>query len=302
MKDTAPPASATHRLPVLDSFLSFREAGSGAPIVFLHGNPLSSRVWRNVLPLVAEHGRCLAPDLIGMGDSGKPDIQYRFVDHARYLETWLDVLDVLDLQKVVLVGYDWGGALAMDWAARHPDRVRGLVLFETFLRPMRWDEWSAPGAELFRRLRTPGVGEQMVLEENQFLERSLSNGIRRRLDPGELAAYYAPFPDAASRRPLLSWPREIPIEGEPADVASIVTRYDAWLAASADVPKLLLSFESPAGLQPSPTGSPRMIEWARSHIAGLEITALGPAGHHAAEDAPREIAEAINAWLARHAL
>jgi haloalkane dehalogenase len=284
---------------VLDSWLSFQEAGAGPALVFLHGNPLSSRVWRHVLPQVAERGRCLAPDLIGMGDSGKPDLQYRFADHARYLDAWIEALG---LGNIVLVGYDWGGALAMDWAARHRERVRGLVLFETFLRPMRWDEWSPAGAELFRRLRTPGVGEKMVLEENQFLERSLSNGIRRGLEPSELAAYYAPFPDAASRRPLLKWPREIPIEGEPADVMGIVTRYDAWLAASVDVPKLLLSFDSPAGLQPSPTGSPLMVEWARSHIAALEIAALGPAGHHAAEDAPREIADAISQWLDRHQL
>jgi haloalkane dehalogenase len=279
--------------------MTYREAGAGPTVVFLHGNPTSSRVWRDVLPHVAERARCLAPDLIGMGDSGKPDIAYRFADHARYLEAWFDVLALRD---VVLVGYDWGGALAMDWAARHPDRTRGLVLFETFLRPLEWQEWSPQGAELFRALRTPGVGEQMVLEANQFLARSLSNGIARPLDDAERTAFYAPYPDAASRRPLLQWPREIPIAGEPADVTAIVTRYDTWLASSPAVPKLLLTFDSPAGLQPSPTGSPAMLAWARANITALEITALGPAAHHAPEDQPHEIGKTIAAWLERHEL
>jgi haloalkane dehalogenase len=291
-----PALAGVQRVPVLDSFITFRETGAGAPIVFLHGNPLSSRVWRDVLPVVSGHGRCLAPDLIGMGDSGKPDIGYRLADHARYLDAWFDALGLND---VVLVGYDWGGVLAMDWAARHPERTRGLVLFETFLRPMEWKEWSPKGAELFRGLRTPGVGEQMVLDANQFLGRSLSNGIQRKLSEAELAPYYAPYAEPASRRPLLQWTREIPIEGEPADVTAVVTRYDAWLASSAGVPKLLLQFDSPAGLQPSPTGSPAMIEWARTHVAGLEIQTLGAAGHHAAEDRPQDIGAAITAWLDR---
>ena len=295
----SPPTDTARRLQVLDSFMTFRELGAGPTVVFLHGNPTYSRVWRDVMPHTAEHARCLAPDLIGMGDSGKPDIPYRFADHARYLDAWFDVLAVRD---VVLVGYDWGGALAMDWAARHPERVRGLVVFETFLRPMEWQEWSPRGAELFRALRTPGVGERMVLEENQFLARSLANGSRRRLADDERAAYYAPYPDAASRRPLLQWPREIPIDGEPADVAARVTRYDAWLASSSSVPKLLLTFQSPPELQPSPTGSPSMVAWARANAANLEVAELGPAGHHATEDVPHEVGRAVADWLDRQGL
>lgn len=287
------------RVPVLDSFMTFRELGAGPEMVFLHGNPLSSRVWREVLPHLAARARCLSPDLIGMGDSGKPDIAYRFADHARYLDAWFDALG---LQDVILVGYDWGGSLAMDWATRHPTRVRGLVVFETFLRPLEWHEWSPKGAELFRALRTKGVGEQLVLEENEFLARSLANGIKRPLSAEETRAYYAPYPDAPSRRPLLQWPREIPIDGEPPDVTALVERYDVWLASTPAIPKLLLTFEPPAGLQPSPTSSPAMIEWARAHIAALDVTALGPAGHHAALDAPHAIASAIGAWLDRHRL
>jgi haloalkane dehalogenase len=175
-------------------------------------------------------------------------------------------------------------------------------VFETFLRPMQWSEWSPRGAELFRALRSPGEGEKMVLDANQFLARSLSNGITRRLDEQESAAYYAPYASPDSRRPLLQWPREIPIEGEPADVAAVFARYDAWLGSSPAVPKLLLAFESPPGLQPSPTGSPAMIDWARQHVSALEIQNLGPAGHHAPEDLPGPIAQAVSAWLARHGL
>lgn len=290
-----------HRRNSLDSFISYRELGSGTgpALLFLHGNPLSSHVFRNVLPELSERARCLAPDLIGMGESGKPEIEYRFADHARYLDGWIEAMDLRDL---ILIGYDWGGALAMDWAARHPQRVRGLVVFETFLRPLEWQEWSTPGAQLFRALRTPEVGEQMVLEENGFLARSLANGTRRKLSEEERAVYYAPYPDPASRRPLLQWPREIPIAGQPPEVDARVRAYDAWLATSAAVPKLLLSFESPAELQPSPTGSAAMIAWARENIAALDVAALGPAGHHAPEDVPLEIACAIAAWLDRKAL
>jgi haloalkane dehalogenase len=295
---SAAPAGDLKRSAVLDSFLAYREAGSVAEptVVFLHGNPLSSRVWHGVVPIVAQRARCLSPDLIGMGDSGKPDIGYRYADHARYLDAWLDAQALRD---VVLVGYDWGGVLAMDWAARHPDRVRGLVMFETFLRPLQWSDWNPRGAELFRALRTPGVGEKMVLEENAFLARSLSNGIRRPLLQQELAAYYAPYPTPASRRPLLQWPREIPIEGQPADVAGVVSRNGEWLAASSEVPKLLLAFETPEGLHPSPTGSPQLIEWARERARGLEVVGLPAAGHHAAEDRPEEIGRAITAWMDR---
>jgi haloalkane dehalogenase len=285
------------RVSVLDSSIAYAEAGSGPTVVFLHGNPLPSRVWRNVIPGVSAHARCLAPDLIGMGESGKPDIGYRFADHARYLDAWFEALALRD---VVLVGYDWGGVLALDWATRHPERVRGLVVFETFLRPLSWSEWTPQGAELFRGLRTPGVGEKMVLENNQFLARSLQNGVKRGLSEADAQAYAELYTEPVARKPMLQWTREIPIDGEPADVHAVVTRYDAWLAAS-PVPKLLLGFERPKELQPSPTGSPATIAWARENVRALDVTMLPPAGHHAPEDVPNEIAEAIVAFLARHA-
>jgi haloalkane dehalogenase len=281
-----------HQIAVLDSFISYRETGTGAPIVFLHGNPTSSHVWRNVIPNV-ERGRRLAPDLVGMGRSGKPESAYRYADHARYLDAWFAALD---LRNVVLVGYDWGGVLAIDWASRHSDRVRGVAMFETFLRPMHWSDWAPQGAELFRALRTPGVGEKLVLEENAFLARSLAHGVQRGLADSDRDAYYAPFPDPASRRPVLQWPREIPIDGSPADVAAVITRNGEWLSSS-QVPKLLLTFDG-TGL----SNAPAVVDWARSSFPNLDVAPLGPAGHHAPEDAPREIAGAVTSWLDRHEL
>lgn len=282
---------SSRRVNVLDSFINFRETGEGTPVVFLHGNPTSSYVWRNVTPILAGKYRCLAPDLIGMGRSGKPNVQYRFEDHARYLDAWFDALDLHD---VVVVGLDWGGVLALDWVRRHPARARGVVVFETFLKPMRWSDFPPQGADLFRALRTPGVGEKMALEENQFLARSLEHGVKHGLSDLDRAEYYAPFPDAASRRPMLQWPREIPIEGQPADVTNVVNQNADWMTNTPKFSKLLLTFEG-GGL----SNSPAIVEWARSSVPGLEITALGAAGHHAPEDAPREIGEAIDDWLDR---
>lgn len=155
---------------VLDSRMFYDESGKGAPLVFLHGNPTSSYLWRGVLPQIGEPGRCLAPDLIGMGDSGKPPVAYRFADHARYLDAWFDALD---LDGVVLVGHDWGGALAFDWAARHPGRMRGVAFMETIVRPMSWEEFPESARPVFKSIRTPGTGEDMVLDQNIFIEQAV---------------------------------------------------------------------------------------------------------------------------------
>ena len=278
-----------HRTPVLDSFMTHRETGAGSPVVFLHGNPTSSHLWRKVMPLLADKNRCLAPDLIGMGRSGKPDIPYRFSDHARYLDAWLEEMDLRD---IVIVGLDWGGVLAIDWARRHAERVRGVVVFETFLKSMRWSDFPPQGEQLFRALRTPGVGEKLVLEENAFLAKSLENGVKSGLSAEDRAEYEAPFPDPASRRPMLQWPREIPIDGEPADVAAIVESNGSWLADSPRIRKLLITFAG-AGL----SNAPAVVEWARS-LASLEMVPLAAAGHHAPEDAPSAIGTAIANFLA----
>ncbi|WP_433632850.1 haloalkane dehalogenase [Nocardia sp. CA-120079] len=279
---------------VLDSTIFHREMGAGTPFVFLHGNPTSSYLWRNVLPAVDDPARRLAPDLIGMGDSGKPDIDYTFDDHARYLDAWFDALE---LDSVVLIGHDWGGALAFDWAARHPDRVRGVAFFETIVKPMSWEEFPDDGRRLFEAIKTPGIGEAMLLEQNAFIE-LLPGTVITPLTEEDLAAYREPYPTLQSRRPLLQWARSMPLGGEPADVVARVEAYDAWLATSVEVPKLLLAFEpGPGAMQ-----SPEMVDWCATHIANLEITRHGPAGHHTPEDQPTAIATAIAAWADKHNL
>lgn len=279
-------------LDVLDSTIHYQETGSGTPLVFLHGNPTSSHLWRGVLPRLGPGLRAVAPDLIGMGRSGKPDIGYTFDDHARYLDAFLDtLLDRLDAPRVVLAGQDWGGSLAFDWAARHPGRVLGLAFMEAIMRPMSWADFPAPARARFTDFRTPGVGEDLVLEQNAFLK-GFTGAILTGLSEQDIQEYHAPYPTPESRRPLLQWPRALPLDGEPADVIARITAYDAWLASSDDVPKLLLTFDS----SPSLMIDERMAAWCAENIAALKIEHCGPAGHHAPEDQPEAIAAAISAW------
>lgn len=281
--------------PVLDSTIFHRERGSGAPIVFLHGNPTSSHLWREVLPAIGR-GHLLAPDLIGMGESGKPDIAYTFDDHARYLDAWFDALG---LDRVVLVGHDWGGALAFDFAARHPGRVRGIAFTETIVKPMSWEEFPEGGRELFRAIKTEGVGESMILDDNLMIVEGLPGTVAGTLDPADLAAYLRPYPTRESRRPLLQWPRAMPLGGEPAEVVARVEAYGRWLATSKDVPKLLIDFEPGPGAMMGPA----LLAWCVDNIAALRVQRYDlAAGHHTPEDRPGEIAAAISGWADRHGL
>jgi haloalkane dehalogenase len=275
-------------LDVLDSTMYYEDSGHGAAFVFIHGNPTSSYVWRNVLPGIGP-GRLLAPDLIGMGRSGKPQIGYQFADQARYLDAWFDAMD---LGSVVLAGHDWGGSLALDWAARHPGRVRGVAFMETIIKPMAWADFAPAAQDRFRAMRTPGIGEKIVLEQNASLEAGLTGAIMTGLSEKDHEIYRQPFPTPESRRPLLQWPRSMPLDGEPADVVARVEAYDTWLAASADVPKLLLTFDP----NPALMVTPEIIAWRQASITCLTITGCGPAGHQVLEDQPAAIAAAISGW------
>lgn len=278
---------------VLDSHMAYADSGVGElTVLFVHGNPTSSHLWRNVIPHVAGQARTVAPDLIGMGASGRPDIAYRFVDQARYLDAFIEALE---LHEVVLVGHDWGGALVQDWAARHPGRTHAIVLQETFLRPMTWADYAPPVDGMFQAIRTPGTGEQMVLEENWFIEVGL-RGPNPGITDEDLAVYRTPYPDPASRLPLLQWGREHPIDGEPADVYDRFTAYGKWMADTPQVPKLLLTIE-PKGMVTSD-----IEQWARDNTAALDVESIGAAGHHAPEDQPDAIGHAIANWLTRHRL
>ncbi len=271
---------------VLDSEMAYVDTGAGDPIVFLHGNPTSSYLWRNIIPHVAPLARCLAPDLIGMGASGTaPDGSYRFVDHARYLAAWFEALDLR--QNVTLIIHDWGSALGFDWAQRHPERVRGIAYMEAIVRPVTWEEWPAAARGIFQALRSP-AGEAMVLEKNVFVERILPGSVLRGLTEAEMAVYRRPYlAPGESRRPTLTWPRELPIDGEPQDVVAVVQRYADWLAGS-DVPKLFINAEPGAIL----TGAQRAFcrSWPNQH----EVTVRG--NHFLQEDAPAEIGRAIAEW------
>ncbi|WP_432869762.1 haloalkane dehalogenase [Microbispora rosea] len=279
---------------VLDSAMYYEETGSGAPFVFLHGNPASSHLWRKVLPGIHADARLLAPDLIGMGRSGKPDVPYRFADHARYLDAWFDRLE---LEDVVLVGHDWGGALAFDWAARHPGRVRGVAFFETIVRTMSWSELGEAPRARAEAIRGP-EGEPLVLDRNFMVETAFTGGVLTPLGGEDMRPYLEPYPTRDSRRPLLEWAHSMPLDGEPADVAERVGAYAGWLASSHDVPKLLLTFDG----SPTLLIGPEMAAWCAANIAGLEVEHCGPAGHHAPEDRPEAIAAAIDAWTERHGL
>jgi haloalkane dehalogenase len=281
-----------HYRDVLGVRMAWIEAGHGDPIVFLHGNPTSSFVWRNVIPHLLPHGRCIAPDLIGMGDSGKLPASgagsYRFAEHRRYLDALLEQLGVTE--RVTLVVHDWGSALGFDWASRHRRAVAGIAYMEAIVRPFTWARWPEPSRGTFKALRSP-AGEDMILERNLFVERLLPGSILRTLSDQEMDAYRAPFRAAGEdRRPTLTWPRELPIDGEPRDVTSIVECYGAWLSAS-DVPKLFISADPGAIL----TGSQR--QWARTWPSQHEVTV--PGKHYLQEDSAHAIGKAIAQWHTR---
>jgi haloalkane dehalogenase len=260
--------------------------------VFLHGNPTSSYLWRNVMPHVEDLGRIIAPDLIGMGDSDAVDDpgpgSYRFVEHRRYLDGLFDHLGLADDGEVTFVIHDWGSALGFDWSFRHPDAVRGIAYMEAIVRPVSWPDWPDAAREIFQALRSE-AGEDMILDKNLFVEAILPSAVLRELSDDEMAHYRAPFAEPGEgRRPTLTWPREIPVDDEPADVVEIVERYGAWLAGS-ELPKLFVNAEPGAIL----TGPQR--EFCRSWPNQTEVTVAG--NHFIQEDSPDEIGTALADWL-----
>ncbi len=269
--------------------MAYHEAGTGDPVVFLHGNPTSSYLWRNVIPHVSPRARCIAPDLLGHGDSAKltdpgPD-RYTFVEHREYLDGLLDALDLGD--RITLVVHDWGSALGFDWANRHRDRVAGICYMEAIVRPFTWDEFPPAARPIFEGFRSP-AGEAMVIDRNLFVEAVLPGSILRDLTEAEMNEYRRPFAEPQHRRPTLTWPRQIPIDGEPDDVTAIVTDYAAWLSTS-PVPKLLITAEPGALLWGS------VLEYCREWPAQTEV--IVPGNHFLQEDSPDEIGAAIAAWM-----
>ncbi len=271
--------------------MAYHARGEGRPILFLHGNPTSSYLWRDVIPELEGHGRLIAPDLIGMGDSDKlpnpqPDT-YRFTTHRDFLDGFIDAV-IGDSEQVVLVVHDWGSALGFDWANRHRDRVRGIAYMEAIVRPIAgWEEWSPSATPVFQGFRSD-KGEQMILDRNLFVERVLPGSALRKLSDAEMAEYRKPFERREDRWPTLTWPRQIPIAGEPADVTAIAAAYSQWLATS-DIPKLFVNADPGAIL----IGAPR--EFCRTWPNQTEVTV--PGSHFIQEDSGAAIGQAIAQWM-----
>ncbi len=272
--------------------MAYHDVGSGDAVVFLHGNPTSSYLWRDIVPYVSGSARCIVPDLIGQGDSDKLDDtgpgSYTFVEHREYLDGLLDQLDLGD--RVTLVIHDWGSALGFDWANRHQDRVAGIAYMEAIVRPVTWDEWPESARGIFQSMRSD-AGEEMVLTKNLFVEAILPASIMRKLSDAEMDEYRRPFAAVGEdRRPTLTWPRQIPIDGEPADVVEIVQSYADWLSTS-EIPKLFVNADPGTIL----TGAQR--EFCRTWPNQTEVTV--PGIHFIQEDSADAIGEAIADWLPR---
>ena len=256
------------------------------PIVFLHGNPTSSYLWRNIISHVSDSWRCLAPDLVGMGDSERPpNGEFRFADHAHYLDRWFDALNI---ENAVLVVHDWGSALGFNWAQRNPDKISGLVYMEALVQPLTWTDWPENAKEVFQAMRSE-AGEEMVLQKNIFVERILPASVIRKLNAQEMSIYRKPFLDPGeSRRPTLTWPRQIPVDGEPEDVATIIQSYGAWLSKST-IPKLFVNAD-PGSILVGPQR-----EFCRTWPNQTEVTV--PGLHFIQEDSPGAIGSSISAFL-----
>ena len=279
-----------HKITVHGLQMAYVDEGIGDPILFLHGNPSSSYEWRNVIPHLAHMGRCIAPDLIGMGDSDKlPDSgpsSYRLIEHRKYLDALLEALGIRN--RVTLILHDWGSALGFDWAYRHPQAIRAIAYMESFVKPIdSWDEWPQQAVELFKTIRSE-AGEELVLHQNFVLEHLLPAGCLRKLSEAEMDVYRRPYKNPGeSRRPTLTWPREIPIAGEPSDVSNIIQAYGTWLSFS-DIPKLFIEAIPGAMFE-----SHR--DFAKTWPNQTHVNIRG--GHFVSEDSPDETGAAIASWL-----
>ncbi len=274
-------------LEVRGSKMHYVEQGEGDPILFLHGNPTSSYLWRNVIPHMSGHGRCIAPDLIGMGKSDKPDLEYRFFEHANYVE---DFIDALGLSNITLVIHDWGSGLGFHYAALQPDRIKAIAFMEAIVLPVpSWDTFSSDFKEIFQSFRTEKVGWDLIVNKNFFVEKILPSGVVRELTEEEMNVYREPYLEPEMRKPLWRWPNEIPIEGETSDVNEAVLKYNAKLVEW-DIPELLF-YAEPGAILPKPA-----VEWCEVNLKNLTSINLGKGRHYLQEDHPHAIGEGIAEW------
>ena len=267
------------------SKIHYVEEGTGDPILFLHGNPTSSYLWRNIIPYAAKVGRAIAPDLIGMGKSDKPDIEYRFFDHVPYIEGFIEQLG---LQNITLVIHDWGSGLGFHYASRHEDNIKGVAFMEAIL-PMRWDMFPEQGRDMFKSFRTKDVGEDLLINKNVFVENVLPGFVVRTLTDEEMDHYREPYKDEAARKPVWRWPTELPIDGEPADVWEAAVAYQEWLQRT-EVPKILFH------ATPGALVTAAVVESFRSTLKNLKTVDIGSGAHFVQEDNPHKIGEELAKW------
>jgi haloalkane dehalogenase len=272
---------------VLGSRMHYIDEGEGDPILFIHGNPTSSYLWRNIIPHIQPYGRTIAVDLIGMGLSDKPDINYRFIDHAKYLQAFIEKLG---LKNITLVVHDWGSALGFNYAMQHEVNVKGIAFMEAILMPLTWDGFPNNVKKIFQTIRTPDIGYDLIVNKNFFVEQLLPGAMLRNLTEEEMNFYREPFITVDSRKPTWVWPNEIPIDGQPADVHEIVTDYNGWLQET-ELPKLLF-YANPGGLI-----NESMVDWSVSNLKNLETVDLGQGVHYLQEDHPRAIGEGLANWI-----
>ena len=272
---------------VLGSWMHYIDEGRGDPVLFLHGNPTSSYLWRNIIPYLTPKARCIAPDLIGMGKSDKPDIDYRFFDHMRYIDAFIETMG---LENITLVIHDWGSGLGFHHAMRHEDNIKGIAFMEAMVRPMpSWDLFPEAFQGIFKAFRTPEIGWNMIVNDNMFVEQLLPGGVARGLTEQEMEHYREPFKDPAHRKPVWVWPNELAIEGEPADVVEVIGDYCEKLQQS-KLPKLLFYAEPGAIL-----GAP-MVEWCKEHLENLTTVDIGAGIHYVQEDNPHLIGSELAKW------
>jgi haloalkane dehalogenase len=269
------------------SNIHYVDQGSGDPILFLHGQPTSSYLWRNIMPHVTSLGRCIAPDLIGFGKSDKPDVEYRFFDHVKYVEGFIEKMD---LKNITLVIHDWGSGLGFHYAMRHEANIKGIAFMEAILMPIpSWDAFPPDLVDVFKAFRTPDVGWDMIVNQNMFVEQILPGGMIRKMTEEEMTTYRAPFLDPAARKPVWRWPNELPIEGQPADVAEAVAAYNQKLQQST-LPKLLFH------ATPGALITPEVVEWCRQNLTNLKTVDIGQGLHFLQEDNPHLIGSELASW------
>ncbi len=280
----------TQFVTVKGSKMAYVEAGEGDPILFLHGNPTSKYLWRNIMPHLESQGRVIAPDLIGMGESDKPNIPYRYHDHYRYLTGFIDALGLT--KNITLVLHDWGSGLGFNFAAQNAERIKAIAFMEAMVQPMTFSDLPAQFRLGFRMMRTPGIGWLMVSVGNMFIKQMLPQSIVRTLTDAEQAVYAKPYPTVGSRKPVLQWPREVPLDGKPADVHSIISNYSRWLQQT-EIPKLFF-YASPGGIIDAEDAV-----WVKKTFPNITSFDLGKGIHFVQEDNPHFIGEKLSEWHAQ---